>query len=79
MSEFVIPYRYEKPNNIKAEAIILNTKYFIAASPDIRLFLFKAIKEYKLKEDNSIPRKRAIKLFAEIIIRQPISANNSNE
>ena len=41
--------------------------------------VFKAIKEYKLKEDNSIPRKRAIKLFAEIIIRQPISANNSNE
>ncbi len=58
---------------------MLKTKYFIAASPEIRLVRFKAIREYKLKEDNSMPRKRVIKLFAEIIIRHPIKANKSNE
>ena len=57
----VIPYRYENPNNIIPEAIVLKTKYFTAASLDKKLDRFKAIKEYKLREDSSIPRKRTIK------------------
>jgi len=41
--------------------------------------LFKAIKEYKLSDDNSIPRKRTIKLFEDIIIKHPINAKTSRE
>jgi hypothetical protein len=78
-SVFVIPYKYENPNKIIAEAIILRIKYFIAASLDRKLDLFKAINEYKLNEDSSIPRKSSIKLFAEIIIKQPRRAKINNE
>ena len=75
----VIPYRYENPNNIIPEAIVLKTKYFTAASLDKKLDLFKAIKEYKLSDDNSIPRKRTIKLFEDIIIKHPTNAKVSRE
>ena len=51
-----IPYKYEKPNNIIAEAIILKTKYFIAASLDKKLDLFKAMREYKLNEELYPPK-----------------------
>ena len=78
-NEFVIPYKYENPNKMIAEAIILRIKYFIAASLDRKLDLFKAINEYRLSEDNSIPRKSNIKLSAEIIIKQPRSAKINNE
>ena len=76
---FVIPYKYENPNRIIAEAMILRIKYFIAASLDRKLDLFRAINEYRLSEDNSIPRKSNIKLSAEIIIKQPRSAKINNE
>ena len=59
--------------------MILRIKYFIAASLDRKLDLFKAINEYRLNEDNSIPRKSSIKLSAEIIIKQPRSAKINNE
>ena len=42
---------------------MLRTKYLIAASVEIKLTLFKAIKEYKLSEDSSMPRNKAIKLL----------------
>jgi hypothetical protein len=78
-SELVKPYRYENPNNIIADAIILKTKYLIAASLDKLFDLSKAINEYKLKEESSIPKNRTIKLSAEIIIRHPIKANINKE
>ena len=58
---------------------MLRTKYLIAASVEIKLTLFKAIKEYKLSEDNSMPRNKVIKLLDEIIMRHPINAKTSNE
>ena len=75
----VMPYKYENPNNIMPEAIVLRTKYFTAASLDKTLDLFKAIREYKLRDDNSIPRKRTIRLLADMIIKQPIKAKTSKE
>ena len=74
-----IPYKYEKPNNIIAEAIILKTKYLIAASLDKKLDLFKAIREYKLNDESSIPKKSTIRLFAEIIIKHPNKAKISKD
>ena len=47
-SELVKPYRYENPNNIIADAIILKTKYLIAASLDKLFDLSKAINEYQI-------------------------------
>jgi len=51
----------------------------MAASLDITLYLFNAINEYKLNDDNSIPKKSIIKLFEEIIIKQPNNANINKE
>ena len=58
---------------------MLKTKYLIAASPEIRLVLLRAINEYKLNDESSIPKKRAIRLLEDIIIKQPIRAKIRSE